>query len=99
MKTHLTLTALALGTALFTSAALADGMAAPSGTNNTMAPAATNNTMAPAGGGMMGTPAHKPKPSNKKTPPANTNAMGGSTMAPAGTNNSMAPAGGGMGGH
>jgi hypothetical protein len=87
MKTYFA--ALALGATLFTTAALADGMAAQS--SNTMAPAATTNTMAPAGGGMMGTTHHKPKP-KKTTPPAN------GMMAPA-PSNTMAPASGGMGGH
>jgi hypothetical protein len=88
MKTHFTLAALALGTALFATSAMADNMSsntmAPSATGNTMAPAGTGNTMAPASGGMMAVH-HKPKPKKHTTntmAPANTmapsNTMGGS---------------------
>ena len=81
MKTHFTLAALALGTALFASSAMADNMS-----SNTMAPATATNTMAPASGGMMAVH-HKPKPkkhtTNTMTP---TNAMApANTMAPSNT--------------
>jgi hypothetical protein len=91
MNTKITFAALALGTALFATSAMADGMAPANGgmapASGGMAPATTTNTMAPATGGMMAPMKPKPMKKMKKKP-----AMGGA-MAPA---NTMAPASGGM---
>ncbi|HJW42579.1 MAG TPA: hypothetical protein VJ476_15295 [Rhizomicrobium sp.] len=85
MKTQYSFAGLALGTALFATAALADSMSTGTMPNNTMAPA--SNATAPTNNGMMAT--HKPKPKKHTT-----NAMSGNTMVPSNTTapaNAMAP--------
>ncbi|MEI9992423.1 MAG: hypothetical protein WDM86_20615 [Rhizomicrobium sp.] len=85
----ITMTAFALGTALFATAALADGMSANNtvAPSNTMAPASAN-AMAPASGGMMAD--HKPKPKKHPAP------VTGGMMAPT---NTMAPSNAMSGSH
>jgi len=80
--TKITLAAFTLGSALFATAALADGMS-----TNSMAPTntpmAASNTMAPHTGGMMAR--HKPKAKTHTAPTAGGMMAPTNTMAPSNT--------------